>query len=415
MDLFSELKERGLIYQVSNEEEAKKIFGQKGSYFYIGFDATGPSLHVGNLLAIIFAKRLENAGLRPIILIGGATGMIGDPSGKIQERILNTEQDVKKFAVSIKKQLLNFFSAKNAKILNNCDWIKNLFVINFLRDIGKNFSVNEMLAKESVAARLKTGISFTEFSYMVLQAYDFLALFKKYGCKLQIGGSDQWGNITAGLELIRKSAGGEALGLTIPLITKNDGAKFGKTEEGAVWLDHKLTSPYHFYQFWLNTDDKDAIKFLKYFTFLALEEIEKIKQALENNPEKREAQKILGKEITIFAHGENAFKRAEKISGLLFCGKIKELSESELKEAFGGLAGEKMEKFEEIGIADFLVLSKASGSKRQAREDITNGAIELNGNEIKDLNYFVAKKDALFGKYIVIKRGKRDYFAVEIK
>jgi tyrosyl-tRNA synthetase len=415
MNLFNELKERGLIYQVSNEEEARKIFGQKGSSFYIGFDATGPSLHIGNLLAIIFAKRLENAGLKPIILIGGATGMIGDPSGKIQERILNTEQDVKKFAASIKKQLLNFFSAKNAKILNNYDWIKNLSVINFLRDIGKNFSVNEMLAKESVAARLKTGISFTEFSYMVLQAYDFLALFKKYGCKLQIGGSDQWGNITAGIELIRKSAGGEALGLTIPLITKNNGAKFGKTEEGAIWLDSKLTSPYHFYQFWLNTDDKDAIKFLKYFTFLAFEEIEKLKQALENNPEKREAQKILGKEITIFVHGENAFKRAEKISNLLFCGKIKELSESELKEAFGGLMGEKMEKFEEINIADFLVLSKASESKRQAREDITNGAIELNGNEIKDLNYSMAKKDALFGKYIVIKRGKREYFAIEIK
>ncbi len=414
MDLFDELKERGLIYQTSNDNEARKLLNQKGGLFFVGFDPTGPSLHIGSLLTIIFAKRLENAGLKPIILIGGATGMIGDPGGKSKERILQNEKTTRSYAVSIKKQLLKFYDPKISKMVNNYDWIKNLSIIDYLRETGKHFNVNEMIRKESVAARLQTGISYTEFSYMVLQAYDFYILFKKYGCLLQIGGSDQWGNITAGIELTRKLAGEEVIGITMPLITKTDGSKFGKSEGEAIWLDDKMTSPYHFYQFWLNADDRDILKMTDYFSLKPLDEIKKIKEASERNPEKREAQKALAKEMTILVHGEKAAERAEKISNLLFYGKIRELNETELKEAFGNLMGEKLNKFEQINIADFLVLSETSSSKRQAREDIENKAIELNGEKISDINYFIAKKDLLFNKYIIVKRGKKDYFAASI-
>jgi tyrosyl-tRNA synthetase len=419
MDLFSELKERGLIYQASNESAVKDFFAKKGGVFYGGFDPTGTSLHIGNLALIIFMKRLESAGLKPIVLVGGATGLIGDPSGKSQERNLLDLKTVNKNVCALKKQLSRFFDfgcfcrSQKAFFVNNYDWIKKVSLTELLRDIGKYFTVNEMIAKESVQKRMATGISFTEFSYMILQAFDFLNLYKKYNCVLQTEGSDQWGNMTAGIELVRKVLGKEVLALTIPLITKADGIKFGKTETGAVWLDSKLTSPYHFYQFWVNAEDASVIKYLKYYTFLSLEEIKNLESSLISEPEKRDAQKALAREITKFVHGEEALNRVGKISQMLFYGKIKELKEEELEEVFSGPETKKIEKFKNTPIAEFLVNSNVVNSKRQAREDAENKAIEINGEKISDANYSVGEKDQIFGKYILVKRGKKDYHFIK--
>jgi len=410
MDLYEELKSRGLVYQISNEEGVKKLLNIKDASFYAGFDPSAESLQAGNLLIIITMKRLERAGLKPIVLVGGATGLIGDPSFKDKERALKTEEDVEKNVVAIKNQLSRFFDFdKTAILVNNYDWFKNYSFINFIRDIGKKFTISEMIAKEAVKSRMETGISFTEFSYALIQAYDFLQINEKYGCELEIGGSDQWGNITAGIELARKTKGKEVFGLTLPLVVSADGKKFGKSEGNAVWLDANLTSPYHFYQFWINTDDKDAIKFLKYYTFLSLEEIKILENSLANAPEKREAQKALAKEVTTFTHGEESFKNAEKISENLFGGKIKDLSESDLKQIFTDSSVVKLEKIDDVNILDLLVSAKVVDSKRQAREDVQNKAIEINGVKVTDLNYLVGEKDLLFGKYIITKRGKRDY------
>ena len=410
MDLYEELKSRGLVYQISNEEGVKKLLNIKDASFYAGFDPSAESLQAGNLLIIITMKRLERAGLKPIVLVGGATGLIGDPSFKDKERALKTEEDVEKNVGAIKNQLSRFFDFdKTAILVNNYDWFKNYSFINFIRDIGKKFTISEMIAKEAVKSRMETGISFTEFSYALIQAYDFLQINEKYGCELEIGGSDQWGNITAGIELARKTKGKEVFGLTLPLVVSADGKKFGKSEGNAVWLDANLTSPYHFYQFWINTDDKDAIKFLKYYTFLSLEEIKILENSLANAPEKREAQKALAKEVTTFTHGEESFKNAEKISENLFGGKIKDLSESDLKQIFTDSSVVKLEKIDDVNILDLLVSAKVVDSKRQAREDVQNKAIEINGVKVTDLNYLVGEKDLLFGKYIITKRGKRDY------
>ena len=410
MDLYEELKSRGLVYQVSSEEGVKKLLSKKGSTFYAGFDPSAESLQAGNLLIIITMKRLERAGLKPIVLVGGATGLIGDPSFKDKERTLKTEEAVEKNIGAIKNQLSRFFDFdKTAILVNNYDWFKNYSFINFIRDIGKKFTISEMIAKEAVKSRMETGISFTEFSYALIQAYDFLQINEKYGCELEIGGSDQWGNITAGIELARKTKGKEVFGLTLPLVVSADGKKFGKSEGNAVWLDANLTSPYHFYQFWINTDDKDAIKFLKYYTFLSLEEIKILENSIAGAPEKREAQKALAKEVTIFTHGEESFKNAEKISENLFGGKIKDLSENDLKQIFTDSSVVKLEKINDVNIADFLVSAKVVDSKRQAREDIQNKAVEINGEKITDLNYIVGEKDFIFGRYLIAKRGKRDY------
>lgn len=410
MNLYEELKERGLVYQISNEEGVKNILNKKGASFYAGFDPSAESLQAGNLLIIMTMKRLERAGLKPIVLVGGATGLIGDPSFKDKERVLKTEEDVEKNVGAIKNQLSRFFDFdKTAVLANNYDWFKNYSFINFIRDIGKKFTISEMIAKEAVKSRMETGISFTEFSYALIQAYDFLQLNDKYGCDLQIGGSDQWGNITAGIELVRKTKSKEVFGLTLPLVVSTDGKKFGKSEGNAVWLDANLTSPYHFYQFWFNADDKDVIKFLKYYTFLSLDEIKSLENSIAVAPEKREAQKALAENVTIFVHGEKAFKNAEKISGNLFGGKIKDLSESDLKQIFTDSSVVKLDNIDGLNIVDFLTAVKVIDSKRQAREDIQKNAIELNGAKISDLNYLIGKKDLLFGKYIIAKRGKRDY------
>jgi tyrosyl-tRNA synthetase len=427
-DLFNELKERGLIFQTSNEEAVKEYLSNSsaggGNKFYIGFDPTAESLHVGSLLPIVFIKRLEAAGLIPIILIGGATGLIGDPSGKSQERNLLDLKTVRKNVLGLKKQLSNFFPPAGgfgrffhksmAVFVDNYDWIKNISLIELLRDIGKHFTINEMISKESVQKRMLTGISFTEFTYMILQAIDFFTLFEKYDCKMQVGGSDQWGNMIAGVELIRKKTGKEGLVISMPLVTKTDGTKFGKSEGGAIWLDAKITSPYHFYQFWINVEDAKVVEYLKYYTFLSLDKIKKLEEAVAKEPQKREAQQALAREVTEFVHGKKVAETAEKISKLLFSGKVKDLSAGELAEVFSGGVVKEIAKFEEMLIADFLVAVKVVDSKRQAREDVENKAIEINGEKVTELEYKVSKKDMMQEKYILVKRGKKDYHFVKI-
>ncbi|HZI95846.1 MAG TPA: tyrosine--tRNA ligase, partial [Candidatus Paceibacterota bacterium] len=322
MDILDDLKFRGLINQASNLDGLRKEINKGKISLYCGFDPTADSLHIGNLVPILTLKRLQIAGHQPIALVGGGTGLIGDPSGKKEERVLNPDEVVEKWSNACKTQLEQFLDFKSkdnpALMANNYDWLGKIKAIDFLRDIGKYFTVSYMLAKESVKARLESGISFTEFNYMVLQAYDFLNLFEKYNCKLQIGGSDQWGNITAGIDLIKKKEGGEVYGLTVPLVSKADGTKFGKTETGTIWLDSKKTTPYQFYQFWINADDKDVIQYLKYFTFLSKEEIENLEKKVQKNPEERESQKVLANKVTSLVHGEKISEFAEKISQKLF-------------------------------------------------------------------------------------------------
>ena len=322
MDLYKELKERGLVYQVSNEENVKKLLNTKGAAFYAGFDPSAESLQTGNLLIIVMMKRLEQAGLKPIVLVGGATGLIGDPSFKDKERILKTEEDVEKNVGAIKKQLSRFFDFdKTAVLANNYDWFKNYSFINFIRDIGKKFTISEMVAKEAVKSRMETGISFAEFSYALIQAYDFLQINEKYGCELEVGGSDQWGNITAGIELVRKTKGKEVFGLTLPLVTTLDGKKFGKSEGNAVWLDAGMTSPYHFYQFWLNADDKDAVKFLKCYTFLSLEEIRELEEKTKTAPEKEKPRKLWQKRLRFSSTAMWLSKTPKKFPKIFSAGK----------------------------------------------------------------------------------------------
>ena len=420
MHILDELKERGLVYQMSNEPALRALIDRKGGLFYMGFDPTATSLHVGSLLGIVFAKRLENAGMVPIMLVGGATGRIGDPSGKSQERTLNDAEVVESMTAQLEKQI-GQFDFKHAQYVNNYDWLGQMPLVDFLRDAGKYFTVNEMLAKESIKSRLETGISFTEFSYMLLQAYDFLKLHESREVELQIGGSDQWGNITAGIELVRKTHHKEVYGLTMPLVTKADGAKMGKSEGGAVWLDATLTSPFHFYQFWLNVGDEDAIKFLKYYTFLTLEEIAKLEQSLQSEPEKREAHKALAEAVTEFVHGKEAVRQAQKISEALFGGDISDLVKDKKKcESLfiGNFAVQEIALPFVLmqNVVDFVssLEWKIPLSKRQAREDIENGAIEINGVEISDTNAVTDESMLLFGKYIIIKRGKKNYHFVEV-
>lgn len=418
MNLLEDLQFRGLINQVTDEEGLKALLSEEKITLYCGFDPTGDSLHIGHLVGILLLKRFQMAGHSPIALVGGATGLIGDPSGKKAERTLNSKEVVEHYSMRIKEQLSQFLDFDNeqnpAKVVNNYDWTGNMDVITFLRDVGKNFGLNYMLSKESVQTRLESGISFTEFSYMILQSLDFLKLYENEKCVLQVGGSDQWGNITAGLELIRKSKeDAKAYGLTVPLVTKSDGTKFGKTEGGAIWLDREKTSPYEFYQFWINTDDRDVIKYLKYFTFLSKEEIERLSHEMQEAPEKRAAQKALAEEVTKLVHGEEALHQAIKISSALFNGQISELSAAEIKQGFKDVPSFEYEGDEEIGLVDLLVMSKVSPSKRQAREDISNGAISINGEKVTDTNYVMTKSDRIEEQFTVIRRGKKKYYLIK--
>lgn len=421
MDILQDLENRGLIQQTTDFEGLEQHLANNQVTLYCGFDPTADSLHIGHLLPITMLKRFQQAGHRPIALIGGGTGMIGDPSGRTSERTLNEENVVHGFAESIRNQLagiLNFEAKENAAVArNNHDWLSKLTIIDFLRDAGKHFTVNYMLAKDSVVSRIEHGISYTEFSYMLLQSYDFLQLHEQENCTLQLGGSDQWGNITAGLEFIRRSRGEEeikAFGLTVPLITKADGTKFGKTAGGAIWLDPEKTSPYEFYQFWYNTDDRDVVKFLNYFTFLEQEEIANLANEVENNPGARQAQKRLAEEMTKMVHSETALEQAIKISEALFSGNVKALTKAEIEQGFKDVPTFATEKTD-VPLVDLLVEAKISSSKRQAREDITNGAIYINGDRNQDVQHTVTEADRLEDTFTIIRRGRKKYFLVHFK
>ena len=410
MTLFEELKWRGLIHSVTDEAVIEKINNGELT-FYLGADPTGDSLHVGHLLVYLFAKRLESVGNKPIFLIGGATGSIGDPKPGSERQLLSAEV-TKHNAECLYEQVKGLFPAI---LVNNYDWTHNLDILTFLRYYGKFFNVNYMINKETVKARLDSGISYTEFSYQILQALDFEHLYKEYNCQLQVGGQDQWGNITGGLELIRKIHGDEAkaYGVTVPLVLKSDGTKFGKSEGGAVWLNPEKTSPYHFYQFWINTPDADVMMRLKQFTFLSVEEIYEIEKSFIAEPHLRVAQKALAKAMTELIHGARGLEQAEKITQALFSGNISELTVEEIEMAFGGMPQVEVE--ENLPLIDALVLSKAASSKREARQFIENGAVLVNGTQQKDLEFVVSKENAIGQKYTIIRRGKKNYYLLTHK
>lgn len=418
MDLLEDLKWRGIVYQQTDEEGLAELLQNRKVTLYCGIDPTGDSMHIGHLLPYLTLRRFQQAGHRPIVVLGGATGMIGDPSGKKEERKLLTVEKVKQNGEALKKQLERFFDfdgESGAIMVNNYDWHGSMDLVTFLRDYGKHIGINYMLAKDTIASRLETGISFTEFTYTILQAVDYFNLYKQYNCRLQIGGSDQWGNITSGLELIRKlePEGEKAFGLTIPLVTKADGTKFGKTESGAVWLDAEKTSPYEFYQFWVNTADLDVVKYLKYFTFLSKEEIEELEKSVETEPHLRKAQKALAAEMTKLIHGEEALQQALNITEALFSGNVKKLSAEEMKQGFKDVPSFQLENEEQKQLVELLVAAKISPSKRQAREDIQNGAIYVNGDRVTDLGYALQEQDKIGGEFTVIRRGKKKYFLIK--
>lgn len=413
MNIIDELSWRGLINQQSDEEGLRKLVDEKAISLYCGMDPTGDSMHIGHLLPFMTLERFAKAGHHPYIVIGGATGSIGDPSGKKAERPMQTMDQVNHNVEALSNQANKIFS--NFTMVNNYDWTHQIGILDFLRDYGKLFNVNTMLNKEIISSRLEVGISFTEFTYQILQSLDFLTLYRQHNVQLQVGGGDQWGNLTAGLDLIHKAEGQDAkvYALTIPLLLKADGTKFGKTAGGAVWLDPKKTSPYEFYQFWFNQDDKDVINLLKKFTFLSKEEINKLAEAVKTAPEKRLAQKTLAEEVTKFVHGEEALKTAEKITDVLFSGEIQELTTEEVAEAFHGVPSEEISS-DPINLVDLLIAINVDKSKRQAREDIQNGAIRINGERLTDTTTEIDPKDSFDGKYIVIRRGKKKYFLAKI-
>ncbi|UXS37968.1 tyrosine--tRNA ligase [Staphylococcus delphini] len=413
--LLEELSWRGLVYQQTDEEGIEALLNKEEVKIYCGADPTADSLHIGHLLPYLTLRRFQEAGHRPIVLVGGGTGMIGDPSGKSEERVLQTEAQVDKNVRGIQKQMeqLFDFNVENGPILvNNFDWLSQISLIEFLRDYGKHVGVNYMLGKDSIQTRLETGISYTEFTYTILQAIDFGHLNRVHDCKIQIGGSDQWGNITSGIELMRRMYGvTDVYGFTIPLVTKADGKKFGKSESGTVWLDPEKTSPYEFYQFWINTTDDDVIKFLKYFTFLSKADIEALEKSVVEEPHLRKAQTTLAEEVTRFIHGEDALAEAQRISQALFKGELKSLSAEEIKAGFKDVPQVTLSN-ETINLVDALVETKISSSKRQAREDITNGAIYINGERQQDLEYTLSSDDRYDDTFTIIRRGKKKYFMV---
>ncbi|HCW8996277.1 TPA: tyrosine--tRNA ligase, partial [Staphylococcus aureus] len=413
--LIEDLKWRGLIYQQTDEQGIEDLLNKEQVTLYCGADPTADSLHIGHLLPFLTLRRFQEHGHRPIVLIGGGTGMIGDPSGKSEERVLQTEEQVDKNIEGISKQMHNIFefgTDHGAVLVNNRDWLGQISLISFLRDYGKHVGVNYMLGKDSIQSRLEHGISYTEFTYTILQAIDFGHLNRELNCKIQVGGSDQWGNITSGIELMRRMYGQtDAYGLTIPLVTKSDGKKFGKSESGAVWLDAEKISPYEFYQFWINQSDEDVIKFLKYFTFLGKEEVDRLEQSKNEAPHLREAQKTLAEEVTKFIHGEDALNDAIRISQALFSGDLKSLSAKELKDGFKDVPQVTLSN-DTTNIVEVLIETGISPSKRQAREDVNNGAIYINGERQQDVNYALAPEDKIDGEFTIIRRGKKKYFMV---
>ncbi|MGT2852882.1 tyrosine--tRNA ligase [Streptococcus pasteurianus] len=416
MNIFEELKERGLVFQTTDEEALVKALTEGQVSYYTGYDPTADSLHLGHLVAILTSRRLQLAGHKPYALVGGATGLIGDPSFKDAERSLQTKETVDGWVTKIQNQLSRFLDFENgdnkAVMVNNYDWFGNVSFIDFLRDVGKYFTVNAMMSKESVKKRIETGISYTEFAYQIMQGYDFYELNDKYNVTLQIGGSDQWGNMTAGTELLRRKADKTGHVMTVPLITDSTGKKFGKSEGNAVWLDAEKTSPYEMYQFWLNVMDDDAVRFLKIFTFLSLEEIAKIEEEFNAARHERLAQKILAREVVTLVHGEAAYKQALKITEQLFAGNIKSLSAKELKQGLNNVPNYAVQADNNRNIVEILVAAKISPSKRQAREDVQNGAIYINGERIQDLDYTLSDDDKIDNELTVIRRGKKKYFVL---
>ncbi|WP_293696027.1 tyrosine--tRNA ligase [Streptococcus sp. UBA3373] len=416
MNIFEELKERGLVFQTTDEEALVKALTEGQVSYYTGYDPTADSLHLGHLVAILTSRRLQLAGHKPYALVGGATGLIGDPSFKDVERSLQTKETVDSWVVKIQNQLSRFLDFDNgdnkAVMVNNYDWFGQISFIDFLRDVGKYFTVNAMMSKESVKKRIETGISYTEFAYQIMQGYDFYELNDKYNVTLQIGGSDQWGNMTAGTELLRRKADKTGHVMTVPLITDSTGKKFGKSEGNAIWLDADKTSPYEMYQFWLNVMDDDAVRFLKIFTFLSLEEIADIEKEFNAARHERLAQKILAREMVTLVHGEEAYKEALNITEQLFVGNIKNLSAKELKQGLNNVPNYAVQADDNLNIVEILVAAKISPSKRQAREDVQNGAIYLNGERIQDLNYTLSETDKIDDELTVIRRGKKKYFVL---
>lgn len=412
--LLEELKWRGLIAQTTDETELATAL-KSPITLYCGFDPTAPSLHIGNLVAILALKRFQLAGHRPIAVVGGATGLVGDPSGRNSERTLNDRATVDAWTDGIRQQLERFldFDGDNAAIMvNNYDWTQSLSTLDFLRDVGKHFSVNQMLAKESVSARLEGGgISFTEFSYQVLQSFDYLHLFKTYNCTLQIGGSDQWGNITAGMDLIRRVERGSAHALTLPLVQKADGTKMGKTAGGSVWLDGSMTSPYAMYQFWFGADDRDVVNFLKVFTFLSREEISRLEGQVAEKPAAREAQRTLAWEVTSMVHGEEQTQAALNAAEALFGrGELNSLSEATLASAVAELPQTTVSA--PAPLVDLMAAAGIVESKSAARRTIREGGAYVNNQKIQDEEYTPEIKDFLAGKYLILRRGKRELGAV---
>ena len=416
MNIIDELVWRGAINQQTDEEGLKLALESGEVKLYCGVDPTGDSMHIGHLIPFIMLRRFQLLGHKPYVLIGGATGTIGDPSGRTSERQLQTLEVVQENVNKLAKQLKKIFGENNINLVNNYDWLSKIDLLSFLRDYGKNFSVNSMLAKDVVASRLDKGISFTEFSYQILQSIDFKYLNEEYGISLQIGGADQWGNITSGLELIRKVEGAEsrAYGLTIPLMLKSDGTKFGKSAGGAVWLDPEKTTPYEFYQFWLNQDDRDVIKYIKYFTFLEREEIEALEEKVATEPHKREAQIRLAEEVTRFVHGEKALEDAKKITNALFTGNVQQLTADEIEQGFKNMPTFESSK-ESQNLATWLVDLGIEPSRRQSREDIQNGAISINGEKVTDLEFEWTKEQSFEERFVIVRRGKKKYFLVVLK
>ncbi|MEV5413502.1 tyrosine--tRNA ligase [Thermopolyspora sp. NPDC052614] len=418
-DILDELEWRDVLAQTTDADALRKALAEGPITVYAGFDPTAPSLHVGNLATLLILTRFQRFGHRPIGLVGGATGLIGDPSGRNEERSLNPTEVVAEWVRRIRVQVekfLDFTPGPNAATLvSNLDWTAQLSAIDFLRDIGKHFPVNRMLARESVAARLSgEGLSYTEFSYQILQSYDYLELYRRYGCTLQVGGSDQWGNITAGCELIRRVTGGHAHALTGKLITKADGTKFGKTAGGSVWLDGELTSPYAFYQYWLNADDRDVIRFLKVFTFRDREEIEELEKAVADRPAAREAQRALAEDLTRLVHGDEEVARVQAASRALFGqGALSELDERTLRAALAEVPRAEVTSLD-VPIIDLFAASGLVESKSAARRTVKEGGAYLNNTKITDESYVPTREDLLCGRFLVLRRGKRSIGGVEV-
>ena len=424
LDFFADLDARGLVHQVTSPE-AVELLRARSVTTYIGFDPTADSLHVGSLLPVLALVRLQRAGHEPIAVMGGGTGMIGDPSGKSSERNLLTRELLEANLAGQRKQLerfLDFSGAHAARMVNNLDWLGKLDLIGFLRDIGKHFSVNAMTQRDSVQLRLTgrdQGISFTEFTYALLQAYDFLELFDRYGCRLQMGGSDQWGNITDGVELIRRLRQGQAYGLTMPLVTKSDGSKFGKSESGNVWIDEARTSAFAFYQFWLNMPDADVARSLRFFTFLDVPDIDALVAAHGKQPERREAQRQLAREVTTLVHGAGALARAERATAVLFeGGDLRTLSPSEIAEGLADAPRTGVPRAQLAGggldLPTALVRCGLAPSKGQARTAIEQGAVSVNHELVKDTARVLTERDLLAERFVVLRRGKKTYSLIDI-